>query len=305
MSKHFREMDPEAGFPCIEARGVRQSFGGVEAVAGVDLTVRRGEVYALMGTNGAGKSTLLEILEGHRSPGSGSVRVEGRDPRDRLRVRPHVGIMLQESGLALDLRASEYLHLLGAISGRQDSAARLLEAVGLQRQARTLVGALSGGERRRLDFAAAIWGSPRLLFLDEPTAGLDPAVRGEFWRYVEALRPEGTTVLLTTHHLEDAQRHADRIAVMHRGSIRREGTLSEIVSFEPSTISFTPPVAVEELPLQIAGTRGPQVLIQTDAVQRDLGTLLDWATRAQVQIDDLTTSTSSLEEAFRSLTEGP
>ena len=274
--------------------------GEFSAVRGLTFSVQRGEIYALLGTNGAGKTTTLETLEGHRKPSFGTVRVFGGDPTDRRDIRPRVGIMLQESGFAADLTVSESLELAGAISGRQDAPQRVLEAAGLTAKASTRVGQLSGGEKRRLDFAMAIWGTPELLFLDEPTTGLDPSARDALWEVVASLRDEGVTVILTTHYLEEAQKYADRIGMMHAGVLEREGTLEDLVANEVSHIRFVAP-AGEELPLAVTSTENGLVSIDTDDLQRDLTRLLVWADRGGHRLERLSAVSSSLDDVFRSL----
>ncbi len=284
----------------IETRDLQYSYGTFEAVRGVDLTVRRGEVYALLGTNGAGKTTTLETLEGHRRPTGGTVSVFGGDPDDRRRIRPRMGVMLQDSGFVPDLTAAETVRLTGAISGRTDDVARVLDAAQLGGKADTRVEQLSGGEKRRLDFASAIFGSPDLLFLDEPTTGLDPTAREGLWDVVRTLRDNGTTVLLTTHYLEEAERHADRIGLMHGGRIQREGTLAELVAGEVAHISFVAPAGVE-LPLAVASTENGLVTIDSDDPQRDLWRLLQWADAGGHTLERLQVTASSLDDLFRSI----
>ena len=284
----------------IETRNLQYSYGSFEAVRGVDLTVRRGEVYALLGTNGAGKTTTLETLEGHRRPTKGTVSVFGGDPDDRAKIRPRMGIMLQESGFAPDLSVLETVRLTGAISGRTDDAMRVIELAQLGSKAATRVTQLSGGEKRRLDFASAIYGTPELLFLDEPTTGLDPTARDGLWDVVGALRDQGTTVLLTTHYLEEAERHADRIGLMHAGRVSREGTLAELVEGEAAHISFVAPVGVA-LPLAATSTENGVVTIDSGDVQRDLWQLLSWAESGGHALERLQVSQSSLDDLFRSI----
>jgi len=287
----------------VEARGLGVSYAGHEAVRGVDLTVRRGELFALLGTNGAGKTTTLEVLEGHRRPTRGTVRVLGGDPADRRTVRRRVGTMLQDSGLAPELTVRESVRLAGALSGRRDDADRLVGLVGLAARAGTRVAQLSGGERRRVDFAMAVWGTPELVFLDEPTTGLDPAARDDLWAAVATLREDGVTFVLTTHYLEEAERHADRIALMHDGTIRREGTVAELSGDRGSTLSFVPPVPLDELPLPVARTENDLVVVETTDLQGDLGTLTAWAASRGVPLDRLATGTRGLDEVFRELSQ--
>jgi ABC-2 type transport system ATP-binding protein len=254
----------------IRASGLGFSYGGFTAVDALDLTVRRGELYALLGTNGAGKTTTLEVLEGHRRPTAGTVEVLGGDPTDRARTRPRVGIMLQDSGLAAELTVRESVLLSGAVSGREADVDALLDRVGIAAKARTRVAQLSGGEKRRVDFAMAVWGTPELVFLDEPTTGLDPSARDELWDVVRDLRDEGVTFLLTTHYLEEAERHADRIGLMHRGTLRREGTIADLTAGSTTSIRFVSPVAVAELPLPVSGTENGLVVVTTTDPQRDV-----------------------------------
>ncbi len=213
--------------PLIETHDLRCSYGKFEAVRGIDIMIRRGELYALLGTNGAGKTTTLETLEGHRRETSGSLCVLGGDPRS-VAVRRRIGMMLQESGFAGDLTVSETLELWGRIAGRQDNAQSLLDRLALARRRNVRVAQLSGGERRRLDLAMALYGSPELLFLDEPTTGLDPESRGLVWDLIRALQDDGVTIMLTTHYLEEAEALADRVAIMHDGLIAVEGTLTDL-----------------------------------------------------------------------------
>jgi len=287
----------------LEVRDLSYSYGArgqFQAVKGLSFTVQPGELYALLGTNGAGKTTTLETLEGHRAPTSGAVRVFGGDPTDRASIRPRVGIMLQESGFAADLTVAESLRLAGAISGRTDDVERLVGRIDLAAKRDTRVGQLSGGEKRRLDFGMAIWGSPELVFLDEPTTGLDPSARDGLWEVVGELRERGTTIILTTHYLEEAQRHADRIGMMHKGVLEREGTLAELVADQPSRISFVAPQGVE-LPVAVTRTDNGLSIVETDDLQRDLTALLAWADRAGHRLDLLSAATSNLDDLFRSL----
>jgi ABC-2 type transport system ATP-binding protein len=289
--------------PVLEAHDVTYNYGSrgeFQAVRGLSLAVQPGELYALLGTNGAGKTTTLETFEGHRAPTTGRVSVFGGDPRDRATIRPRVGIMLQDSGFAADLTVVESLSLGGAISGRDDDPQRLLGKINLEHKKNTRVSQLSGGEKRRLDFGSAIWGNPELLFLDEPTTGLDPSARDTLWEVVGELRSAGTTIILTTHYLEEAQKHADRIGLMHAGVIEREGTLAELVENQPSHIECVVPAGAT-LPLAVASTDNGLSRIDTDNLQRDLTVLLDWAREKKLTLDRLSASHSSLDDIFRSL----
>jgi ABC-2 type transport system ATP-binding protein len=288
--------------PVVDVAELSYTYGAFRAVDSLSFSVQEGELYALLGTNGAGKTTTLETIEGHRSATSGRVSVFGASPRDRAAVRPRVGIMLQESGFAGDLTVAESLRLAGSLSGREDSDDRVLGSIGLTPKRDTRVGQLSGGEKRRLDFGMAIWGTPELVFLDEPTTGLDPAARDQLWEVVAGLRAKGTTIILTTHYLEEAQKYADRIGLMHKGKLEREGTLAELVENELSHIAFVAPAGVE-LPLAIASTANGLARIDSTDLQRDLTTLLAWADAAGHRLERLSATSSSLDDVFRSLSQ--
>jgi ABC-2 type transport system ATP-binding protein len=207
----------------IECHALRFAYRKFEAVKGVDLTVRRGEILALLGTNGAGKTTVVDLIRGLLVPSAGTVRVLGRDPcRERRSLAPLIGLVPQESGFASGLTAAETLRLWTRLNGR--GADGSLAEVGLEGRARVKVKHLSGGERRRLDLAVALAGDPPLLVLDEPTTGLDPESRDAAWAVIRERVDNDTTVLVTTHYLEEASRYADRFVVLHGGEIAREGS---------------------------------------------------------------------------------
>ncbi|ACU70815.1 ABC transporter related [Catenulispora acidiphila DSM 44928] len=303
------DMEPSTRETIIEARAVsfayRAKSGPAKkphvAVRDVDLRIRRGELYALLGTNGAGKTTTLEVLEGHRAATSGQVTVLGGAPSDRRHIRPRMGIMLQDSGLAAELSVRESVALAGAISGRRDDVGKVLERVGISHRGGTRVAQLSGGEKRRVDFAMAIWGGPELVFLDEPTTGLDPASREALWSVVEDLKADGATFVLTTHYLEEAEKHADRVGLMHAGSIRREGTVAELTEGGVSTIRFVPPGAVSDIPIPLARTENGLAVIETRQVQQDVTALMTWAAEHDHRLARFTVRESGLDDIFRSL----
>ncbi|MDO5494892.1 MAG: ABC transporter ATP-binding protein, partial [bacterium] len=229
----------------IEATGVRRVYGSggsaFEAVRGVDVHLRKGELLAILGENGAGKTSLLELLEGMAPASGGEIRVFGKDPhRQRREVRPRTGIMLQEAGFAGDLTVTETLTMWAGTLTDPRPIDEALELVDLAHRREIRVKSLSGGERRRLDLAMATLGRPELLFLDEPTTGLDPASRERTWNLVSSMLEGGTTVLLTTHYLEEAEHLADRVVIMSGGEIAREGSVASIVGEEPSEITFAP-----------------------------------------------------------------
>ncbi|MCO8269152.1 ABC transporter ATP-binding protein [Actinoplanes sp. TRM 88003] len=285
--------------PVIEVENLNLKYGDFHAVKDLSFEVRPGELYALLGTNGAGKTSALETVEGHREPTSGAVRVFGRSPRDRAAVRPRMGIMLQESGFSPDLSVRESVRLIGQLSGRTDDVGRVLDVVRLTGKAGTLVSQLSGGEKRRLDFATAVYGTPELIFLDEPTTGLDIQSRDALWESVDRLRENGSTIVLTTHYLEEAQQRADRIGLMHQGVLRREGSVSSLLSALPSVINFSASTGAS-LPLP-ASIHDGIVRIETFNLQKDLYVLLGWAQDQGVELSDLSAGPTRLDDVFRAI----
>jgi ABC-2 type transport system ATP-binding protein len=292
----------------IEVTDLRRVYGGgFEAVRGIDFSVRRGEIFALLGTNGAGKTSTVELLEGLAAPAGGRVRVLGHDPyTERAAVRPRTGVMLQEGGFPSELTVAETARMwAGCVSGARPEA-EVLALVGLSDKRGTRVKQLSGGERRRLDLALALLGEPEVLFLDEPTTGLDAEGRRDTWELVRSLRDGGTTVLLTTHYLEEAEDLADRLAILHEGRIAATGTPAEVTATQPSRISFELPDGyfVGDLPplgeLGVSDHRvdGRVVRLRTRELQRAATALLVWAERAGVELRGLDVRSASLEEAF-------
>jgi ABC-2 type transport system ATP-binding protein len=208
------------GTTALRTRGLRKNYGNAAALDGVDLDVATGEIFALLGPNGAGKSTAVEILEGLRDRDGGEVSVLGTDPaRGDHRWRARIGVVLQDARDFSMLRVGEAVRQFGAYYPTRRDPDEVIAAVGLTAQTRTLTSRLSGGQRRRLDVALGIVGDPELLFLDEPTTGFDPAARHRFWELVRSLRDSGTTVLLTTHYLEEAEALADRVGVLAAGRL--------------------------------------------------------------------------------------
>lgn len=216
----------------IEVKGLKKSYGQVHAVRGVDLSIPAGEIFALLGPNGAGKTTTVEILEGFRSRDAGQISILGFDPQTQGHAarqwRDRIGIVLQSAADAGDLTVIETIkHFSGYYSKPRDSD-EVIAAVGLEDKTGALIRNLSGGQRRRLDVALGIIGSPELLFLDEPTTGFDPEARRAFWALIEQLRGDGTTILLTTHYLDEAEALADRVAVINNGLIIEVSTPAEL-----------------------------------------------------------------------------
>ncbi|MFF9898545.1 ABC transporter ATP-binding protein [Streptomyces longispororuber] len=292
----------------IDVDGLRRTYaGGFEAVRGISFTVARGELFALLGTNGAGKTSTVEVLEGLTAPAAGHVRVLGHDPyRERDEVRPRIGVMLQEGGFPSELTVAETARMWAGCTSGAGPVGDALEAVGLGRRGGTRVKQLSGGEKRRLDLAMALIGDPEVLFLDEPTTGLDAEGRRETWELVRALRERGTTVLLTTHYLEEAEELADRLAILHEGRIAATGTVADVVATQPARISFELPDGYflgDLPPLAALGVTGHEltgrtVRLRTATLQRSATELLLWARQAGVELRGLDIRAASLEEAF-------
>ncbi|MEV4508947.1 ABC transporter ATP-binding protein [Dactylosporangium sp. NPDC049525] len=213
----------------IEVHGLRKTYGGATAVDGIDLSVGDGEIFALLGPNGAGKSTTIEILEGHRRRDSGDVRVLGEDPHVAgPRWRSRIGIVLQTATDAADLTVRETVrHFAGFYPSPRDPS-EVIDLVGLSSKAGARIRTLSGGQRRRVDVALGIIGRPSLLFLDEPTTGFDPEARRQFWGLIRSLAADGTTILLTTHYLDEAAALAGRLAIIAAGRIVAAGTPSDV-----------------------------------------------------------------------------
>ncbi|MFH8380079.1 ABC transporter ATP-binding protein [Kitasatospora sp. NPDC018058] len=295
------------GDSVIEVTDLHRHYGTgateYHAVRGVDLTVGRGELFALLGTNGAGKTSTMEVIEGMAAATRGTVRVLGRDPfTERTAVRPRIGIMLQEGGFPGELTAAETGRTWAGMTSGARPVAEALELVGLGHRADVRVKQLSGGERRRLDLAMALLGRPEVLFLDEPSTGLDPEARAAVWRLVRELRTQGTTVLLTTHYLEEAEELADRLAIMHGGQVVTTGTVAEVIAGRPSRISFELPAftgtALPVLPGAEVTVDGRKVTVQTVGLQDTLTDLLGWARHHGIALGALDARSASLEEAF-------
>ncbi|QWW19709.1 ABC transporter ATP-binding protein [Schaalia sp. 19OD2882] len=311
----------------IDVHKVTRTYGrghdAYTAVDSVSFGVERGELVSLLGVNGAGKTSLLEVLEGIAPATSGQVLIDGLDPlKDRELVRARTGIMLQEAGFAGALTVAETLRMWAGTLTTPRPVAEALDLVDLAHRARVRVRSLSGGERRRLDLAMATLGRPDILFLDEPTTGLDPASRRRTWELVRAMLDQGTTVLLTTHYLEEAEELSDRVLVMAGGRIRAQGSLQEIVASQPARISFLAPplrahtggmptgidegdlLALPNLVDRVRWERG-RVHLASGNLQVTLSELLRLAARRGVVLEGLDARSASLEQAFLALTESP
>jgi ABC-2 type transport system ATP-binding protein len=216
--------------PAIVVSDLRKSYGTVEAICGVSFEVREGEVFGLLGPNGAGKTTTVEILEGYRARDSGTASVLGHDPGSApAALRERIGVVLQHSELSPLLTVLETHTMFAGYYANPRNVDEVVELVGLAEKRDARVKTLSGGQKRRLDLGVALVGNPDLVFLDEPTTGFDPAARRAAWDMIRALRSLGTTILLTTHYLDEAQQLADRVAVLRGGEIVRMGTPAELI----------------------------------------------------------------------------
>ena len=290
----------------ILVRGLRKRYGGTEAVAGIDLEIRRGEIFAFLGPNGAGKTTTVEILEGFRTRTEGEVLVLGVDPAHAgSEWRNRVGSVLQESSAEPGLTVRECLELYAGYYEAPRGIDETIALVGLQGKAETLGEQLSGGQRRRLDVALALIGDPELIFLDEPTTGFDPSARRAAWSVIDGLRELGKTVFLTTHYMDEAENLADRIAVISGGRIVAEGTPRTLGGRERMAvrISFTLPEGVDprDLPLPVAATDG-RALVESEHPLADVRTLADWALARGLDLPDLDVRRPSLEDVYLQLT---
>ena len=296
----------------VEVSGLRMRYGAVEAVSGIDVEVHPGEVFAFLDPNGAGKTTTVEILEGLRHRTAGEVSVLGEDPdRAGSKWRARIGVVLQESEPEPELTVEECVSLYAGYYPKPRSVDQTLGLVGLADRRAARCGQLSGGQRRRLDLALALIGDPELLFLDEPTTGFDPSARRAAWDVISSLRDLGKTIFLTTHYMEEADRLADRIAVIARGHIVAEGTGTDIGerASRASTVSFTlpPGASVADLPPTVAcavvACRDSRVEAKASSALSLVGDLAGWAKEHCLDVPDLEVTRPTLEDIYLELTE--
>ena len=296
--------------PVIEVRGLRKRFGDFEAVRGLDLTVDRGEVLAILGPNGAGKTTTVEILEGYQDRDAGDVTVLGVDPAGAPKaLRQRIGIVLQECGIDRFLTCREVLAQHARFYPSPRDPDEMLALVGLSEKAGERVKRLSGGQQRRLDLALGMVGNPELIFLDEPTTGFDPQARRQAWDIVRKLADEGTTVLLTTHYLDEAQALADRVVVFSRGEVVETGTPADLAARSGLVQIAYRPAPGDRLPDVAPTVRVVDGVwaheIEEGAVTWFLSELTRWAVRTGVDLAGLTVSRPSLEDIYLELIDEP
>jgi ABC-2 type transport system ATP-binding protein len=293
----------------ISVRDLRKSYGDTPAVRGISFDVAPGEVFGLLGANGAGKTTTIEILEGYRPRSSGEVEVLGADPGRPTRAwRERIGLVLQECELDHTLTVRETVTLFASFYRHPRRVDETIELAGLTGKRDALVGSLSGGERRRVDVALGIVGDPDLLFLDEPTTGFDPSARREAWRMIDGLRELGRTIVLTTHYMDEAQRLADRVAIMRGGELVATGTVDEIgrTLGEGVIVRFRIPAgvsaeAIATTLLAPVETTGDEVTIRTSDAQRLLYRLTGWAEEAGLRLDGLEVARPRLDDMYLEL----
>jgi ABC-2 type transport system ATP-binding protein len=273
----------------IVVRDLRKSYGGIEALSGIDFEVQRGEVFGLLGPNGAGKTTTVEILEGYRRRDGGSAEVLGFDPETGGRAyRERIGVVLQQSELTPVLSVREVHELFAGYYESPRDVDAVIELVGLTEKRDARVKTLSGGQKRRLDLGIALVGNPELVFLDEPTTGFDPAARRSAWETIRSLHSLGTTVLLTTHYLDEAQQLADRVAVLRAGEIVRIGTPAELIGA----------AAAVEIRYR---ENGREIVLATDDPTRVLHELTSAALAAGKQVEGLEVRRPTLEDVYLEL----
>lgn len=312
----FRRLRPRLAFvsetPAVQISGLVKNYGRTKAVAGLSMSAAQGQITAVLGPNGAGKTTTVEICEGYRRADEGTVRVLGLDPaRDGRALRERVGVMTQAPGIPTTARAGDYLKVLASFYATPLEPATLIRQLGLAESVRTPFRRLSGGQQQRLSLAAAIIGRPELVFLDEPTAGLDPQARHATWELVAGLRASGATIILTTHYLEEAERLADYVVIVDHGTLVAEGTPAQLTGSR-GQLRFSAEAALDTSGLLSALPTGSLVkespaghyLVEVpDGVDPQvLATVTTWCAEQGVLVRSLRIESKTLEDIFLELT---
>ena len=306
-------MPAAAPDPAISVVGLAKHYGSTRAVDGLSFDVARGEVFGLLGPNGAGKTTTVETLEGYRTADLGTVRVLGLDPvRDAPALRPRIGVMLQEGGLYPGLKPLELLRLFAAYYDNAEAPEVLLDAVGLRDTAGTAVRRLSGGQVQRLSLACALIGRPEVVFLDEPTAGMDPHARATTWQLVRDLRDRGVTVLLTTHAMDEAEQLCDRVAIITGGKLAALGSPAELTQHAVSDeiwFAAAPGLDVAAIgralglgETDVVEDRAGEYVVRAAGTPERIADLACFLRDANVTLAALQAGRRSLEEVFLQIT---
>jgi ABC-2 type transport system ATP-binding protein len=297
----------------ISVKGLRKTYGTAEVVRGIDLDVRPGEVFGLLGPNGAGKTTTVEILEGIRSRSAGDVVVLGFDPALQSRqVKERIGVCLQATNLPDKMKVREALELFDAFYDRHIDQGALLKRLQLWEKREAYYSRLSGGQKQRVALALALLNDPPLLFLDEPTTGLDPQVRLEIHNLILELKQDNRTILLTTHYIEEAERLCDRVAIMDQGAIIEFGTLQEIqertLGHSRVEIETDRPMPLDQLPEAFAPNgytaekNGTRITVQTDRPAKTIADLVKWIDQCGMNLVDIHLKRPTLEDVFIEIT---
>ena len=296
----------------LTVQNLTKSYGDIRAVNDLSFSVRRGEIFGFLGPNGAGKTSTLSVIEGIRAPDDGTIQVFGLDIRkDTALIKRRIGVQLQSTSLLTDLTALEQIELFARLYDRainRQNAHALLEQVGLTEKAHTLPTKMSGGQKQRLALALALVNDPEIVFLDEPTAGLDPQARRALWELIRKLRDEGRTIILTTHYMEEAEALSHRIAIIDHGELLALDTPGALIAQLKglSAITITAPLPVNECEqltgVQTVTQEGDLLRLQTHDIPGTIGALLDLAKTRGIALTDLHVQQPSLEDVFLNLT---
>ena len=287
----------------IHVKGLRKSYGDNEVIAGIDLEVKNGEIFALLGPNGAGKTTTVEILEGYRNRNSGEINVLGYNPYlNQRKFKERIGIVLQKTGVEPYLTVEETINLFSGYYLHPYNVEEIIQVTGLTEIRKVKVKKLSGGQQRRLDVAIGLAGDPELLFLDEPTTGFDPVARRNAWEMIKNLQKIGKTIFLTTHYMDEAEYLADHIALIVKGTIIAEGSPKQLIGLNSATLirfrinKFTEDL-LKIIP-NITESSNGLITIQTDTPEKILFELTRWAIKKEIALDELSVSKPSLEDTY-------